>query len=856
MTEEIAATTFLDPFAEEVWKNTYKYHEDETVEDTHRRVAKAVASVEKTTELKEYWEKEFYFALQGFKLSPGGRILSNAGTDYAGTTLINCFVNPKLMEDCDSIEGIYGVLLQQAKTLKSEGGWGMNFSFIRPRGSLINKIGVESPGAVRFMELFDKSSDIITSGSGINNSKHKKKKGKIRKGAMMGILDCTHPDILEFITAKQTEGRLAKFNISVNILDELAEKIVKINDLKTSGASQAEIDKIDIWDLVFPEAGHPNYSEWDGDIQTWLEKGYEVEIYQTLKASEIWDAIMKNTYNRNDPGVFFGGRANSTSLINYLAGKKIKATNPCGEQALPFGGTCNLASLNLTQFYNPKTRDIDLDLLKRVVRIAVRFMDNINDLSNQPLPEYREFCQDFRRIGLGYMGWGSLLYMMKYRFGSDQAEVLKNRIQQAVGYTAIETSTELAEEKGAFKDFDADEVLKNKFWDFIDLPDNLKALIKKRGLRNSSLFSIQPTGNTGVMCNIISGGLEPVFLPEYTRTVIIPDCPDFLKELVPKYWLGEFVPNDTFKLIKEGTDDVLIAEVDGTVYKIDRNRGLTKEVLCMDYGTRYLKSIGEWDPSADWATTALNLTIDEHLRDFNTWCQWCDSACSKTVNVPSDYSFEDFQKLYLNAYKTGYIKGITTYRAGTMTSVLSAGTSLATEEIPMLAENHAPKRLDDLPADIFNLKIKGQRFIFAVGLLNDRPYEIFGGKCPDGLDIKSTTGTLTKEKVGKKAKYSLDIQGVKFSNFADNFTAEDQLIFRLTSQLLRHGVSIKHIVEQLEKANQEGVASLTAAVARTIRKYIEAGTETEATCDSCGEIKVIFQEGCYKCLNCGNSKCG
>jgi ribonucleoside-diphosphate reductase alpha chain len=307
-------TEFTNDFSEEVWASTYKYHKDKNVDDTLMRVAKAAASVEKTEAKKEEWTEKFYDMLGGFKNTSGGRIYANAGTDYNGVTLLNCYVGPEVTGTKDSLDGILKVLRDQAQTLKSEGGWGYNFSFIRPRGAFIYGVGVETPGAVRYMELFDKSSDIITSGSGLNGSDNKNKKGKIRKGAMMSVLDCAHPDVIEFIQAKQTSGRLSKFNMSVNCTDEFMNLVAK-ND-----------DSLD-WDLIFPETTHPNYDEeWKGDLSDWIEKGYPVKVYKTVKVQWLWNLIMESTYNRAEPGVLFLDRANDLNELNYLV--KIVASNP------------------------------------------------------------------------------------------------------------------------------------------------------------------------------------------------------------------------------------------------------------------------------------------------------------------------------------------------------------------------------------------------------------------------------------------------------------------------------------------------------------------------------------------------
>ena len=379
-----AETVFEDSFSEEVWTSTYKDHNDETINDTIYRIAAATASMEATEELAREWTFKFYDLLSNFKATAGGRIYANAGTEWKGTTLMNCYVSPRGDKDIDSLDGILTDLRNQAYTLKSEGGWGENFSYIRPRGAFIHGIGVETPGAVKYMELFDKSSEIITSGSG-KKSTNKKAKGKIRKGAMMGVLDVWHPDIIEFITAKQQPGRLTKFNVSVNCTDEFMKKVIKVLQLQQAKAPQEEIDEADKWDLRFPETTFKAYKkEWDGNLKAWEDKSYPVMIFQTISATWLWNLIMESTYNRAEPGVLFMDRANYFGPLSYL--ETISATNPCGEQTLAPAGVCNLGSLNLTQFINRNSSGFDLDRLRYFTRILVRFLDNINSLSDAPLP--------------------------------------------------------------------------------------------------------------------------------------------------------------------------------------------------------------------------------------------------------------------------------------------------------------------------------------------------------------------------------------------------------------------------------------------------------------------------------------
>ena len=342
----MARTVFQDSFSEEIWEVTYKDHNDKNIDDTLRRIAKAIASVEETDELRSTWENKFYDLLSNFKGVPGGRIISNAGTEWSGTTLMNCFVGPREKYDIDSLEGIYSHLLSQSQTLKSEGGWGENFSYIRPRGSFINGIGVETPGSVKYMELFDKTSEIITAGSG-KKSTNKKAKGKIRKGAMMGVIDVWHPDVIEFITAKQQPGRLTKFNVSVNCTDKFMDRITRINYLEKRLASpdanideiNAQIEDLDKWELIFPVTTFEKYKdEWSGDINYWLSRGYPVKIHNTISARWLWNLIMESTYNRAEPGILFLDRANYFNPLNYA--ETIFATNPCGEQTLSPGNIC------------------------------------------------------------------------------------------------------------------------------------------------------------------------------------------------------------------------------------------------------------------------------------------------------------------------------------------------------------------------------------------------------------------------------------------------------------------------------------------------------------------------------------
>jgi len=865
-------TQFQDPLSEEIWASTYKNHADVTVDDTQHRVAKHIASAEKTPELQAEWESKFDDMLYNFRVVPGGRITANAGANWKGTTFINCFVGGLPAEDMDSINGIYKVLLDQANTLKSEGGWGMGFSWIRPRGSFIDGIGVESPGAIKFMELFDKSSEIVTAGSG-RVSKNSKAKGKIRKGAQMSILDVTHPDIIEFITAKQTPGRLSKFNMSVNCTKEFMDKVNAIKECKSKiktnkqllnsditkialESLESELKDLEVWNLEFPDTKHPVYKkEWRGRLRDWKAKGYPVVIHNTVSVSWLWDLIMESTYNRAEPGVMFLDRANDYNPLSYA--ENIHSTNPCGEQTLPEYGVCDLGSLNLTQYVKEDMSGFDLEAIKRDVGYLVRFLDNVNTISDAPLPEYKHSMEHKRRVGCGVLGWGSSLYMMKIRFGSEQAAAIREELMSTYARAAYETSIDLAVEKGMFSLCQPEKHAEGLFVKSLGLSEEYMTKLRTTGIRNSALLSEQPTGNGALYANIASGGIEPVFMWEYTRTMICPTIPDIIKNLTPKYSEGVFEETSMFKWAKEGDEDILRGVgPDGITYKIDRNRGLTKEVLCEDYGVRYLKAKGGWDSKADYAVTTTELTVDDHLDDLQGFARWVDSACSKTINLPNEYPFDQFKNIYLDAYNTGVIKGVTTYRSGTMTSVLSAKEEATADVIDEEIILDNIKLPDSLPAMLKTLRSEGRKWYLTV-IKNEaqtRPVALF-------VQTNSHEKTITATDAVEKLLILARAKGIPEKHVADveSKIAGDNnpsKICRTISLCLRHGVLIKNIVFTLDKVDCIA-GSFVFHIKKFLSTFIKDGEKIEgAKCGECGSGQIAFQEGCSVCLSCGSSKCG
>lgn len=800
----------LNKLSEEIFVSTYQY-KGETVDGMWQRVGYNLASAEATPEL---WKEIFYETLQDFKFVPGGRILSNAGTDYKSTSYINCFVSGFTGEDQDSMEGILAELRRQALILKSEGGYGFCCSVMRPRGTLIKGIGGASPGMVQFLDMWDTQSFVITKGSGTTTETSKK---KVRKGAMMVTAYCWHPDIEEFITIKQTEGKLTKFNMSVLLTDLFMKAVVNDDD----------------WDLIFPDI-EDNKSlyklEWDGDIDKWIGKGGKVNIYKTIKARTLYDLIMKSAYNRAEPGCLFIDTINR--MNNLCKIETINATNPCGEQPLPIGGACLLGSINATQFINSEGNNWDYTKLKKYIPNIVRMLDNVIELSYMPLDEQYQEIQNKRRIGIGVTGLGSALMILGVEYGSELSLTLINNYFSNVVNLIYQSSALLAKEKGAFPLWDYNNFLESGFWEGA-LTVETMLLIKAHGLRNSHLVSVQPTGNTGILANNISGGLEPVFMAEYIRTHGI----DTLPEGLPVYTEWKTTKAEGDVIYKTYT-------LDGVLYKWNVTGGYVKESLVQDYAVNVLKGRDVWNVNAPWAKTTEKLSVKAHVDVMTVISKYVDAALSKTVNLPNDYPYTDFKDLYIDAWKTGTIKGITAYRDGTMSAILQK---------PIETKTISTKRAKNLPCDIHHLKVTGEDWLVLIGLQEDKPYEIFAFKEMEislGKNVKK--GNLIKTPKG----YNLETESVTIKNIANYFGSDDeQALTRMISTLgLRQGIDIDFIINQLNQV-PTSVTAFSKAITRTLAKYTMVMVIQEK-CPECGG-KVVNESNCLHCIDpsCGWSKC-
>ncbi|MBU2090771.1 MAG: adenosylcobalamin-dependent ribonucleoside-diphosphate reductase, partial [Alphaproteobacteria bacterium] len=455
--------------SQQIWDMKYRLKDaagtplDRTMEDSWRRIAKALAEPE---EDKALWEDRFYEALEDFKFLPAGRIIAGAGTARS-VTLFNCFVMGTIPDD---MAGIFEHLKEAALTMQQGGGIGYDFSTLRPKGAPVKGVGADASGPLPFMDVWDAMCRTIMSAG-------------YRRGAMMATMRCDHPDIEDFIAAKQEAGRLRMFNLSALITDPFMQAVKE-------GSS---------WDLVFRGT-----------------------VYRTIEARALWEAIMRATYAYAEPGVIFIDRINRRNNLHYC--ETIAATNPCGEQPLPPYGACLLGSINLAKLVErPFEADagIDMDRLATLVATSVRMMDNVTDASRFPLPQQQAEALAKRRIGLGVTGLADALIFCGARYGSADAVALTGKWLAALRRAAYLASVELAKEKGAFPLFDREQYMAGET--IRDLDADVQEAIAAHGVRNALLTSIAPTGTISILADNVSSGLEPVFSFEYTRTVLMPD---------------------------------------------------------------------------------------------------------------------------------------------------------------------------------------------------------------------------------------------------------------------------------------------------------------------------------------------
>lgn len=561
------------PIAEEIWRRKYRLTRpdgsiERSLDDTLRRVAGAAASAEKGRRGKALWRRAFHESMAALEFIPAGRILAGAGTERA-VTLFNCFVMGRIDDD---LKSIFDSVKEAALTMQAGGGVGMDFSTLRPRGAIVRSIGADASGPVSFMDVWDAMCRTIMSAGA-------------RRGAMMATMRADHPDIELFIAAKSEPGRLRNFNLSVLVSEAFL----------TAVRSDAD------WPLVFE--GH---------------------VYRTVRARDLWQRIMRSTYDYAEPGVIFIDRVNALNNLGYC--ESISATNPCGEQPLPAYGACLLGSINLFALVQqPFTAAAVLDQarLSRRVEVGVRLLDNVIDVARYPLASQRHEAMSKRRIGLGVTGLADALAAVGLRYDSAAARAMAGRWMAAITATAYRTSASIAEEKGSFPLYDRDAFLAAPFVRSLD--DDVREMIARNGIRNGCLTSIAPTGTISLLAGNVSSGIEPIYDYRYRRHVL---------------------------------------DAEG-----ERHEQVVEDAAF----AAFRRANGEDVPLPPAFVTARELAPAAHIAMQATIQRHVDSSISKTINVPADLPFEEFQSIYLDADAQG-LKGCTTYRPNAVTgAVLESG---------------------------------------------------------------------------------------------------------------------------------------------------------------------------------------
>ncbi|MGY9028434.1 MAG: adenosylcobalamin-dependent ribonucleoside-diphosphate reductase [Rhodobacterales bacterium] len=752
-------TRFAAPIAEQIWDMKYRFKQadgtpiDNTVEDSWHRIAGALASVESSPEA---WEPKFFDALSDFKFLPAGRITAGAGTERS-VTLFNCFVMGTIP---DSMGGIFDMLKEAALTMQQGGGIGYDFTTIRPKGAKVKGVAADASGPLSFMDVWDAMCRTIMSAGS-------------RRGAMMATMRCDHPDILDFITAKRDPARLRMFNVSVLVTDAFMDAV------KSDGS----------WDLVF-----------------------EGEVFQTMKAMDLWDQIMSSTFEFAEPGVIFIDRINKANNLSYC--ETIAATNPCGEQPLPPYGACLLGSINMARLVSkPFAKGANLDEagMADLVATAVRMMDNVVDASRFPLEAQRREAEAKRRIGLGVTGLADALLMVGLRYGSEEAAAQTETWMHQIARAAYLASVELAKEKGAFPLFDAEGYLASGAMQQMDA--DVRDAIAEHGIRNALLTSIAPTGTISLYAGNVSSGIEPVFAYAYTRKVLQKD-------------------------------------------------GSKTEEEVIDYAVQMWRDKMGDAELPNYFVNAQTLAPLEHVRMQAAAQKWVDSSISKTINCPEDISFEAFKDVYMAAWDQG-CKGCTTYRPNAVTgSVLSVSSeSEKTPEIDIGADvvyiSEPLSRPEALEGQTYKVKWPDSEHAIYITvndlLLNGhrRPFEVFINS--KNMEHFAWTVALTRMisavfRRGGDVSFVVEELKAVFDPRGGAWVDGKYI----PSILAAIGGVIEHHMISTGFIAGEGMGLKVDPQAEVVNLTQSRG----ASCSSCGQFDLRMVEGCMTCGSCGYSKCG
>ena len=825
-----------DELAARVWVNKYAMKDsfgnifEKSPADMHHRIASELARIERKYP-NPVPEEEIFDLIDHFRyIIPAGSPMTGIGNDFQIASLSNCFVIG-IDGDADSYGAIMKEDEEQVQLMKRRGGVGHDLSRIRPKGSPVKNSALTSTGLVPFMERFSNSTREVAQDG--------------RRGALMLSVSIKHPDAEAFIDAKMTEGRVTGANVSVRIDDEFMRCATE---------------------------GQPYRQQYPIDAE-------KPQMEKEIDAAALWKKIVHNAWKSAEPGVLFWDTIIRESLPDCYAdlGFKTISTNPCGEIPLCPYDSCRLLAINLYSYVkNPFTpeAEFDFELFRRHVQLAQRLMDDIIDLEQEKIDrilekiasdpqsdevkatertlweKIRRRTGQGRRTGVGITAEGDMLAALGLPYGTQEALDFAVEVQKTLALSAYRSSVTMAQERGAFEVFDAEREKNNPFMLRIKEADpQLYADMAQHGRRNIACLTIAPTGTTSLMTQTTSG-IEPVFLPVYTRR-------------------RKVNPNDP-EVRVDFTDESGDAFEEYIVYHhkflpwmcangIDTEKHYTAEEI-EDLASRspYYKATAN---DVDWL---MKVKMQGAIQ------KWVDHSISVTVNLPATVDEELVNRLYVEAWKSG-CKGCTIYRDGSRSGVMISVKKK--DEKPELPECRPPqvteRRPDVLECDVVRFQNNKDKWVAFVGLLDGEPYEIFTGLQDDDEGIVLPK-TVTKGRIIKKVnpdgtkRYDFQFENKRgykttVEGLSEKFNKEYWNYAKLISGVLRYRMPLQNVIRlvgslQLESEN---INTWKVGVSRALKKYITDGTVAQGQkCPNCGKEELVYQEGCLICKNCGASRCG
>ena len=836
--DELAASTWLNKYAK---RDEHGNTVEQTPTDMHKRMAKEFARIEKQYDdnalpfdqekfskhyhkRKPLTEKRIFELFDKFKyVIPAGSVMAGLGADKP-VSLSNCFVLPSPE---DSYSSIMMTRLNQAELMKRRGGVGYDLSNLRPRGAAVNNAAVTSTGAASFMDVCsDVTNEVAQQG---------------RRGALMISMNANHPDVEEFIEKKQDLTKVTGANVSVQVTDEFMKAVEEDKDYLLRWPVDAFNDPYN----VMPQ----DYEEYNKlySIKTNNHKGYVKKV----KAKEIWNKIIHCTWNTAEPGVIFRDRMVNFSPDGCYTKYRGVSTNPCGEIFMSGNESCRLIAINMLSFIDkPFTKDAKLNVSRvyDVTYDAMRLGDDLVDLENEAVRRILDVVKDDkyavdvwtgilekgengRRCGLEFTALSDMCAAMGYKFCTKESNEFVEKVCRLMMSAVLDCQTDMSLERGTFSDYDNNVENSNEWYKFIsyEYPERYR-MLNEIGRRNISFTTAGPTGTISMLTQT-SSGIEPVFMPYYVRRrkcVTADDRVDYTDKLGINF--TEFVVvHPQLKKWAETNMPELLSKFD--------------ELTEKEWEEIYKQS--PWYESCaqdiDWGRRVeVQGIVQKYL---------ITHSISSTVNLPNNVSKEEVSNIYMEAWRNG-LKGITVYRDGSREGIMIKKEQKK-EDDKFESYISAPKRPKTLHADFYSTKVKGEVFYVMVGLYKNKPYEIFVYKSDDNKQISNHTGTITKV---KKSVYKYESNQIVIGNISQKLSTEELATALYSSMLMRTGANLKYIIKTAQKVD-DNIASFTSAMVRILRKYLKEETLEGEKCPECGG-KLIRENGCIHCIDCGWSRCG